>query len=216
VNKQLIMVIAILGTASTSLQALELSTNVGWNSDYVFRGVSQDKSSANAGIDLVEDGFYAGAWAASVSPGLEVDLYGGYNGTIEAFSYGIGATGYFYTDDFDDTYLEINLNGGWKFLSIEASLGQYENFNGPTQDYLFLAAKADYQNFYGLIGGYARDFDGAYVEFGYGDTLTIADTDLVDWSLSVIFRRDDLPTQGADSETYLNLGISKSFAINLR
>ncbi len=215
-NKQLIMVIAILGTASTSLQALELSTNVGWNSDYVFRGVSQDKSSANAGIDLVEDGFYAGAWAASVSPGLEVDLYGGYNGTIEAFSYGIGATGYFYTDDFDDTYLEINLNGGWKFLSIEASLGQYENFNGPTQDYLFLAAKADYQNFYGLIGGYARDFDGAYVEFGYGDTLTIADTDLVDWSLSVIFRRDDLPTQGADSETYLNLGISKSFAINLR
>lgn len=210
------MAIAILCITSTALQAVELSTNVGWNSDYVFRGVTQDKSSANAGIDLVEDGFYVGAWAASVSPGLEVDLYSGYNGTFEDFSYGVGATGYFYTDDFDDTYLEINLNGGWQFLSIQAALGQYKNFDGPTQDYLFLAARGDYMNFYGLVGGYTRDFEGAYVEFGYGDTLTVADTNLFDWSLAVIFRRDDLPTRGAENETYLNLGISKSFAINLR
>jgi len=215
VKKQVIAVIAIICAASTPLQAADLSANIGWNSDYVFRGISQDKSSANAGLDLEADGFYIGTWAASVSPGLEVDLYGGYNGTVQDFTYGIGATGYFYTDDFDDTYLEINLRGGWKFLSVEAAIGEYDNFNGPTQDYLFLAGKAEYKNFYGLIGGYARDFEGAYVELGYGNTLTVADSDLFDWSLSIIFRGDDLPTKGAEDDTYLNLGFTKGFAINL-
>ncbi len=208
-------VIAIIFTAVTPLQAADLSANIGWNSDYVFRGVSQSTSSANAGLDLTEDGFYIGTWAASVDPGLEVDVYGGYNGTVEEFTYGVGATGFFYTDDFDDTYLEINLNGGWKFLSVEAAIGRYENFNGPTQDYLFLAGRADYQNFYGLIGGYTRDFDGSYIELGYGNTLTIADTDLFDWSLAIIFRGDDLPTTNAGDDQYLNLGFTKTFTIDL-
>jgi len=215
VKKQAIAVIALLCASVAPLQAADLSANIGWNSDYVFRGVSQEKSSANAGLDLEEGGFYIGTWAASVNPGLEVDLYGGYNGTFEDFSYGIGATGYYYTDNFDDTYQEINLNGGWKFLSIEAAIGQYDNFSGPTMDYLFLAGKAEYKNFYGLIGGYTNDLEGSYVELGYGDTLTIADTNLFDWSLTLVFRGNDLPGKGADDETYLNLGITKSFAINL-
>lgn len=215
-KKQIIaMTVILLCAAGAPLQAADLSANVGWNSDYVFRGVSQSTSSANAGIDLEEGGFYIGTWAASVKPGLEVDVYGGYNGTSKEFTWGVGATGYFYTDDFDDTYLELNLNGGWKFLSIEAAIGQYENFNGPTQDYLFLAGKAEYRNLYGLIGGYTRDFKGSYLELGYGNTLTVAESNLFDWSLAIIFRGDDLPTNGAGDDTYLTLGITKSFAINL-
>jgi uncharacterized protein (TIGR02001 family) len=215
VYKQIIAVAIALCAAGTPLQAADLSANIGWNSDYVFRGILQDTSSANAGLDLEEGGFYLGTWAASVSPGLEYDLYGGYNGTFKKFGYGIGATGYFYTDDYDDTYLEINLNGSWKFFSVEAAIGKYENSNGPSQDYLFLAGKAEYQNFYGLIGGYSRDFEGSYIELGYGDTLTVADTDLFDWSLAIIFRGDDLPTKGTEDDTYLTLGFTKGFAINL-
>lgn len=209
------MAAVILCAAGAPLQAADLSANVGWKSDYVFRGASVSRSSANAGIDLKEGGFYIGTWAASVNPGLEVDLYGGYNGSIEEFTYGVGATGYFYTDNADDTYLELNLNGGWKFLSIEAAIGQYENFSGPTRDYLFLAGKAEYRNVYGLIGGYTLDFKGAYLELGYGNTLTVADTNLFDWSLAIIFRGNDLPTNGAGDDTYLTLGITKSFAINV-
>lgn len=210
-----IALFAILCATAAPLQAEEFSANVGWNSDYVFRGVSQSTSSANAGLDLEQKGFYIGTWAASVEPGIEVDVYGGFRGATEEFTYGIGATGYFYTDDFDDTYLELNLNGGWKIFSAEAAIGRYENFNGPTQDYIFLAGKAEYENFYGLIGGYLRDFDGAYLELGYGNTLTVADTDLFDWTLSLIFRGDDLPTDGSDDDTYLTIGITKSFAIDL-
>lgn len=214
-KKQVIVAIATFLAAASSVQAVDLSGNVGWNSDYVFRGVSQDKSSANAGLDLEHEGFYAGTWFASVDPGLEYDIYGGYNGEVGEFAYGVGATGYFYTDDFDDTYLEINLNGAWKFLSVEAAIGEYDNFNGPTQDYVYLAGTAEYQNLYATVAGYARDFEGVFLELGYGDTLTVADTDLFDWTVSIIFRGDDLPTKGSEDNTYLNLGITKSFAINL-
>jgi len=215
VKKQALTVIALLCSAAMTLQAADLSANIGWNSNYVFRGVSQETSSANGGLDLEASGFYIGTWTASVNPGLEVDLYGGYNGTYKEFNYGIGATGYYYTDNFDDTYQEINLNGGWKFLSIEAAIGQYDNFSGPTQDYVFLAGKAEYRNFYALIGGFTNDLEGSYVELGYGDTLTIGETNLFDWSLTLVFRGSDLPTSGAGDDTYLNLGFTKSFAINL-
>ncbi len=216
-KKLITMFMALVCVLGSPLQASEadLSGTIGWNSDYVFRGASQETSSANAGLDLEQGGFYAGTWAASVNPGLEVDLYAGYNGTIDEFTYGIGATGYMYTDDFDDTYLEINLNGGWKIFSLEAAIGQYENFNGPTLDYLYLAAKAEYKNFYGLIGGFSRDFEGSYVEAGYGDTLVIGDTEVLDWTMAIIFRGDDLPTKGAENNTYLTLGFTKSFAIHL-
>lgn len=200
---------------TATAHAAELTGNVGWASDYIFRGVSQDRSSASAGLDLVQQGFYVGTWAAGVSPGIEVDVYGGFNGAVDEFTYGIGATGYFYTDDFDDTYLELNLNGTWRLLGIEAAIGQFDNFNGPTQDYLFLAGRAEYRNFYAVIGGYARDFEGAYVEAGYASTLTVADTNLFDWTIAIIFRGDDLPTRGAEDDTYLTLGITKNFDIDL-
>ena len=74
----------------------------------------------------------------------------------------------FYTDDFDDTYKELNFSLGNGFLSLDASFGQYENFSGPTQDYSFYTVKADHNNVYALIGSFGGDFEGEYYEAGYG------------------------------------------------
>lgn len=68
----------------------------------------------------------------AVGQGLEVDLYGGYDGTVGDFRYGIGATGYFYTDNFDDTYKEINLSAGYDIFSVSGAIGRYDNFAGTT------------------------------------------------------------------------------------
>ncbi|MCW8845952.1 MAG: TorF family putative porin, partial [Gammaproteobacteria bacterium] len=65
--------LSCMGTAQA-----EVSANLGFNSDYIFRGVPQAESSANGGFDFEKDGFYLGTWAAAVKPGLEVDIYGGY------------------------------------------------------------------------------------------------------------------------------------------
>ena len=41
------------------------SANVGWASDYYFRGILQSPTSPNGGFDYESDtGFYAGTWAA--------------------------------------------------------------------------------------------------------------------------------------------------------
>ena len=67
------------------------SANVGWASDYYFRGILQSPTSPSGGVDYESDtGFYVGTWAADVYDGLEVDGYFGYGGEAGDFSYGIG------------------------------------------------------------------------------------------------------------------------------
>ena len=209
-NKYILPSILLLSVISPASQAVEVTGNIGWNSEYIFRGIPQDDSSPFGGLDLEHRGFYAGTWAADVGDGLEVDLYGGYGGEIEDFSYSIGFTSYMYTEDFDDDYLELNLSGGYKFFTLDIAFGEYDNFSGPTLDYTFIQGTVEYNGFYGRIGVFSQDFDGEFYEAGYGNTLTVADTDIVDYTFSIIHSTDKL-LGGPDDDTSLVLSISKSF-----
>ncbi|MGB5257415.1 MAG: TorF family putative porin [Woeseiaceae bacterium] len=189
---------------SSGLAQAQLSANVGWASEYHFRGILQKVSSASAGLDYESGGFYAGTWAADVSDGLEVDGYFGYGGEIEDFGYYIGFTGYYYTGDFDDTYQEINLGGSYGPLSVDVAIGEYENFTGPTQDYTFASLTLASENgFYGTFGTFSQDANGDYLELGYG--TTVADIDL---GVALILANDDLI--GADDESLI-FTLGKSF-----
>lgn len=167
------------------------SANIGFASDYYFRGIFQAPSSAQGGLDFEGGGFYAGTFAADVEDGLEVDGYFGYGGEISDVSFGIGYTGYFYTGDFDDTYQEINLSTGLSLLSLDAALdvaiGEYENFDGPAQDYTYYALTLQKNGLYGKFAGFSQDFEGEYLELGYG--FSLAEIDL---GLAAIFANDDL------------------------
>ena len=55
--------------------AADVSMNVGYVSEYYYRGIYQKNSSGSAGIDVEAGGFYIGAWTADVGDGLEVDGY---------------------------------------------------------------------------------------------------------------------------------------------
>lgn len=179
------------------------SANLGWASEYHYRGIFQASSSASGGLDFEQGGFYAGTWAADVGDGLEVDAYLGYGGEVGDFSYGIGFTGYYYTGDFDDTYQEINLSGGYGLVTLDVALGQYENFTGPTQDYSYYALTVEKNGFYGKYAGFSRDFMGKYVEIGYG--ATVAEIDL---GISIIFANKDLMGVSDESAVF---SIGKSF-----
>lgn len=154
----------------------DFSANIGWMSDYYYRGIHQKQSSANGGIDYGNGGFYAGVWAADVGEltgdGLEVDGYFGYDGSIGDFGYGIGFTGYYYTGDFDDTYQEINLSASYGFVTLDVAVGEYLNFDGPTQDYQFYSLTAEHNGFYGKYGTFDDQFDGGYFEAGYGTNVS--------------------------------------------
>lgn len=195
-------ILAALLTFGAAAHA-QWSANVGWVSDYHFRGIFQSDSSASGGIDFEQNGFYAGVWTGDVDDGLEVDGYFGYGGEANGFGYSIGYTGYFYTGDFDDTYHELNLGGAYGAFSLDVALGRYDNFAGPTLDYTFVSLSAEHNGFYGTIGTFSQDFDGDYLELGYG--TTVAEVDL---SLAVIFANSDLV---GTSDESLVFGISKSF-----
>ena len=189
---------------SSGLAQAQLSANVGWASEYHFRGILQKVSSASAGLDYESGGFYVGTWAADVGDGLEVDGYFGYAGEVEDFGYSVGFTGYYYTGDFDDTYQEINLGGSYGPLSLDVAIGEYDNFTGPTQDYTFAALTLAAENgFYGTYGTFSQDADGDYLELGYGTTIAE-----IDVGVALILANDDLI--GEDDESLL-FSLGKSF-----
>ncbi len=230
--KYLPAIVALLITSSAT--ALDISANGGLNSEYIFRGIPQSdgKAAAFGGLDLEQSGFYLGTWASTVDAGpsltmptppaqpelvssggdgLEIDFYGGYGGEIGDFSYGIGGTVYTYTDKFDDEYRELNLGAGWKWFSVDAAFGEYDNFDGPRQNYQFYAIKAEYQGLYATAGIFEDDFNGNYYEAGYGNTLSVGGTELFDYSLSVIYSDDKL-LGGAD-DINIVAQISRTFSL---
>jgi len=197
-----------LAAVSTPAAAVDFSANIGYNSQYIYRGIFQSKSSANGGLDLNASGFYLGTWAADVDDGIEIDYYGGYGFDVGDFSFGIGGTIYTYTGDFDDTYKEVNLSASWKFLTFDAAIGNYKNFDGPTLDYQFYSVTAAHNGFYGKVGWFADDFDGTYIEGGYGNTLMVKDVNLFDYTFSVIYGDKDLL---GESDTNLVLSVTRAF-----
>ena len=181
------------------------SANLGFASDYYYRGIFQASSSPSGGVDYEQGGFYAGVWAADVDDGLEVDGYFGYGGEVGDFGYSVGYTGYFYTGDFDDTYQEINLSGSYGFVSLDVAVGEYDNFGSPKADYSYYALTFEKNGFYGKYAGFSQDFSGEYFEAGYG--TTVADFDL---GVSLLFNDKDLSGTGSSDETLI-FTIGKSF-----
>ena len=189
--------------AATGVAYAETSVNVGFASEYHYRGIFQKSSSASGGLDYETGGFYLGTWGADVGDGMEVDLYGGYGAELGGIDLSIGFTGYYYTGDFDDTYQEINLGAGLAGFSLDLAIGEYENFDGPVQDYTYYSLTYEQNGFYGKYGGFSQDFAGEYVELGYG--ATVAE---IDFGVALIFANDDLV---GDAEESIVFTIGKVF-----
>jgi uncharacterized protein (TIGR02001 family) len=210
-NRKLALTSLALGLSGLAAPAfaVDLSANIGYNSEYIFRGIPQKNSSAMGGLDLEAGGFYLGTWGADVGDGLEIDYYGGYGFEVGDFSFGVGGTYYSYTGDFDDTYQEVNLSAGWNILTFDAAIGTYDNFDGPELDYEYYSLTAEYNGFFGRVATFENDFDGTYYEAGYGNTLNIMDTDLLDYAITLIY--SDSTLLGGDSDTNLVFTLAKTF-----
>jgi uncharacterized protein (TIGR02001 family) len=200
---------ALLAAFSTPALAVDMSANIGYNSQYIYRGIPQQNSSAFGGLDIGGAGFFGGAWAADVGDGIEIDYYGGYKFGAGDFNFGVGGTLYTYTGDFDDTYREVNLSAEWKWFTFDAAIGSYDNFDGPKLDYQFYSITGQYKGFYGKFGWFEDDFDGSYLEGGYGNTLTVEDKDLFEYAFAVIY--SDSTLLGGESDTNLVLTLRKTF-----
>ncbi|NIM70112.1 MAG: hypothetical protein GTN86_13160 [Xanthomonadales bacterium] len=207
-NTHAMLCAATLAMIAAPSMAADLSAHIGYNSQYIFRGIPQHTSSFFGGAELGAGGFYLGTWAADVGDGLEVDYYGGYGLERGDFGFSLGATWYTYTDDFDDDYLELNLGARWRWLAFDAAFGEYRNFGGPTLDYGFYSLTASHRGFYGVVGTFAHDFDGSYFEAGYGGTLTIDERPLLDYALAIV--HSDGTLLGGNAATHVVLTVSRT------
>jgi uncharacterized protein (TIGR02001 family) len=220
----------ILSAALVPAAAMaEVSANIGWASEYIFRGVFQEDSSAYAGIDYANDsGFYLGAWGADVGLGNEIDYYLGYSAGNDDFTWKVGYTLYTYTDDFDGDYGEVNLGIGAGIFAADLAIGEYDPLaGGPSIDYNFLSVTLSPEKGpYYKLGLWGDDFedrvlfpnaktfpsggDGDYLEIGYVHSMEDSGVDL---SIAWTYSSDLIVNEGATGDYALVFGIKKSFAI---
>jgi hypothetical protein len=212
-TKNLVPALVLAAAAVPATSMAETTANIGWNSEYIFRGIFQESSSAYAGVDYTHDsGFYLGTWGADVGQGLETDLYFGFAGG-DKFTYKIGYTGYYYTDDFDDTYNEVNLGIGYGIFALDVAIGQWDGF-GNSQDYDFTSITISPEKGpYYKVGMWGGDFEenvlfpnpktgpggsGDYFELGY--TYSLEDPG-VDLSVTYVYSSDLVVGDWDDGET---------------
>lgn len=183
--KNLVPVLVLsVAAALPATSMAEGSGNIGYASDYVFRGIFQEDSSPFVGADYTTDsGFYVGTWWADVGQGTETDVYVGWTGGNDNVNFKVGYTGYYYLDDFDGDYNEVNLGLYAGIFALDVAIGSYDPLSAlSSQDYTFtsitLSPEMGPYYKYGVWGGdfadnvltgFTKDGtdDADYLEIGY-------------------------------------------------
>lgn len=198
----------------------EFSANVGFVSDYRFRGFTQADSepAIQGGFDWSHDsGAYLGVWGSNVEfndAHIETDFYGGFANEIESFSYDVGLLYYAYpgsSDRFNFNFLEGYVGLGYDFDVAAVSIGAAysPDFFGGTGDALYSNAGVSIP----LPGEFALDAGIGYQMIEQGSPVT-------DWSIglsksflgfdfSVSYVDTDQNVVGADATVVF--AVSRSF-----
>lgn len=223
----------LLTLAAPARAELDLSANMGFMSDYIYRGFHQSDGVANGGVDLASGPFYLGAWLADLDSGngIEIDVYGGlaweFDGGLSAYA---GYTAYRYTEDddgtlvdgecvgggFDQDYDEINLGAGYAMddfsLSLDYAIGEHENghaCSAEENDYDIATLTLDYKGAFVTFGTYGLsedDLDRGEPEGDYfelGYATTVNDFDL---AIALVDSDEDI-----DDETRLSISVGYGF-----
>ncbi|HAV93398.1 MAG: hypothetical protein CMF52_01815 [Legionellales bacterium] len=127
-NKLIALLLLSSTTAFGGDHYMSATSNIGFKTDYLFRGISQTRRNpaVQGGFDFsTKSGYYIGTWASNVDFGdtanTEFDLYGGFTSTFSNdMSYDIGVLGYFYPG----TSKELNYNTGEVYASLSKAMGQ--------------------------------------------------------------------------------------------
>ena len=126
---------AVASESAVAEEGSSVSYNVGYMSDYWYRGVFQSESAVSFGADYENGGFYLGTWWADVDTGLEHDYYAGYGFSAMGADLYFGATGYYYTDNFDSDYEEVNMGIAMGPFSVDHSTGKYKTATNDSYQY---------------------------------------------------------------------------------
>jgi uncharacterized protein (TIGR02001 family) len=125
--KKLLLLLTMISLPSYS----DVSANVSFASDYIWRGMTQsDGPAIQGGFDFAaESGFYAGLWGSNVNfndgAGSELDYYFGYGFEVGNIGVDIGYLAYDYPKnetglDFEEIYVGLSMGD----LGLLFAMGQ--------------------------------------------------------------------------------------------
>ncbi|RYD97329.1 MAG: hypothetical protein EOP61_16780, partial [Sphingomonadales bacterium] len=154
---QILVSVAALAPAAAHAEAEEpkpaiaISYNASIVSDYRFRGISLSNRDPvmQGGLDLAfRSGFFLGTWASGIASyggsNVEVDLYGGYGGSLAGLDYSFSALGYVYPGAKAVDYVELQGTLGRAFGPVTTTLTvAYIPDQDNADDNLYTALGAD-------------------------------------------------------------------------
>ena len=183
-------VVAVGASAIIPVANAEVAASATVATSYLWRGYDLGSGTPAASGDIVfsEGGAYAGLWVSSgdTTAGTEFDLFAGFGGEVEGFSYDINVTSYVYpTGDFASTEGSIG-----DFAEVILTLGY-----GPV-------SVSYYDNIAGDTGGYAASEDYRYINASFSAG---------DWNFAI----GDHDFGGGNSDDATHLDISYSYNDNL-
>jgi len=177
--------------------------NVGFASEYRFRGLSQSdfKPALSAGLDYSHaSGLYLGTWASSISwlsdagvggSSIEWDVYGGYKGSAGPISYDVGGLYYYYPGRYPDGFtrpytFELYAAGTWEFLTLKYSHALTNAFgftDSKNSGYLDLSATYPLMEGMNVVAHVGHQLIKASSEMGRARS----DCSYTDWKLGVTY-----------------------------
>lgn len=202
------------GTAVAQITANGAVTN-----NYLWRGLTQsgNEAAVQGGLDYAsENGFYVGTWVSNVEYGsddgysYEHDVYVGYSGETDSFSYDVGYLYYNYDDsqkfDFAELYGTIGLGDFSATLYLLANTEADEpdssvDYGFGEAYYLSLDYGFELENGLG-IGLHIGQHDGDFVDAFNGIAVN-GDASYIDYNVSFavenfsfMISKTDLPEAG--------------------
>ncbi|PCK09758.1 MAG: hypothetical protein COA42_02265 [Alteromonadaceae bacterium] len=203
--------VALSFAASMPVQAEpSFSGNVGFVSDYYFRGANLGDGGVYAGLDYENSGLYVGTWwiddATGGNDGMENDWYIGYGQESDSFSWNIGYNNYQYTysNDFEH---EVVLTLGAAGFSLDLVLGEDDDVDTDAEDYS-IALLGYSHGAYGITVGHFEfndidDSDYQWIEASVSGDIVEG----ISATLSIGAKAAD----GENNDGYMVLDLSKSF-----
>jgi uncharacterized protein (TIGR02001 family) len=196
-------------SAEGPLDAENFSANVGFTTDYIWRGETQTNNdpAIQGGFDWGYNGFYLGVWGSNADFGLgsnvEIDYYGGYGGEIGPFGYDLLAIYYTYPGTDDGGDFQCGLGPG-----VSCEFDYFEFIPKLTYTFETTLEPSIYFQY-----GYSPDYffeegDGSNVEGGLG--LSFPNGIGVDGAVG--YQWVDGDNSGGDIEwLYYNVGVTASW-----
>ena len=200
--KKLTKAIALAGVMTTGLTGAQLaqaevdvSASAAVASMYLWRGqdLGNGDAAVSGDITLSSGGAYAGMWTSSgdSAAGNEYDLYVGYGGEMEGFSYDVSVLTYVYpsagnfeedADASGNTFdlSELIVSAGYE----GASFSYYYPVSSNPDDYSYLTLGYGMDAYSATIGMAMDDVDGGYthldLSYAYNDNLAFTASKIID------------------------------------